>query len=339
MVYDVHAHTIPPGLVAALERDDNRSGVEVVQRDGARALRVAGGGGGPLRSDLVDVDARLASMDRNGIDVQFLSSWIGISGYTLPTQQGARWARMFNDALAEMVAAHPHRFRGLCNVPLQSPKEAAAELRHAVGRLGMVGVEIATTVDGRDLDDPALEPFWAAADDLRCLVLIHPDQTLPGRPQPRYFLNNLVGNAAETTIAVTHLLFAGVLERHADLRLVLVHGGGYLPYQAGRLDHGYRAASGRVAEHITQPPSQQLGRLYFDTVTHSAAVLRFLVDFAGPEHVVLGSDYPFEMGQPDPVGLVRSLAGLSEQERELILQGNVQRLLEDVRHSSGARQG
>jgi aminocarboxymuconate-semialdehyde decarboxylase len=332
MTYDVHAHAIPPGLVAALEEDAERSGVKVVERYGEQMLRIAGGGGGPLRADLVDVDARLAAMDRDGVDVQLVSSWIGVTGYRLPAEQGLRWARLFNEQLAAMVDAHAERFRGLCNVPLQAPERAADELRHAVQQLGMVGAEIATSVAGRELDDPGLEPFWAAAADLRCLVLIHPDQTLPGRPEPRYFLNNLVGNAAETTIAVAHLLLAGVLERHPDLRVVLVHGGGYLPYQAGRLDHGYRSVPREVARHVARPPSEQLRRLYFDTVTHSPAVLRFLLDFAGPDHVVLGSDYPFEMGQPDPVGLVRSLEGLTERERQLILEGNVQRLLDEVRH-------
>ena len=331
MTIDVHAHAIPAGLDAALMRDAERSGVAVEERDGVRFLRVAGGGG-PLRPDLVDVDARLAAMDRQGVDLQLVSGWIGVAGYTLPSAQGQRWARLFNETLAEMVAPHPQRLRGLCNVPLQAPDRAADELRRAVGSLGMVGAEIATTVAGRELDDPGLEPFWAAADELRCLVLLHPDQTLPGRPTPRYFLNNLMGNAAETTIAVGHLLFSGVLERHPDLRLVLVHGGGFLPYQAGRLDHGFRAAPGAVARHVRRPPSEQLRRLHFDTVTHSAAVLRFLVDFAGPERVVLGSDYPFEMGQPDPVGLVRAVDGLSEPQQQLILEGNARRLLGDVRH-------
>lgn len=331
MTIDVHAHGLPAALVETLERDGGRCGIEVVDRDGKRFLQVTGGGGGPLRNDFVDIDARLAAMDAARIDVQLFSAWIGVTGYTLPSDQGARWARLFNDSMAGLVAEHPDRLRGLAHVPLQSGAAAADELRHAVGTLGLVGVEIATSFDGRELDDPELEPFWTAAEELRCLVLIHPDQTLPGRPRPRHFLNNLVGNSAETTIAVAHLIFGGVLDRHPDLRIVLVHGGGYLPWQAGRLDHGYVAAPGRGESPLQRLPSEHLRTLYFDTVTHSADVLRFLIDFAGVDHVVLGSDYPFEMGQPDPVGHVEGLAELAPADRALILDGTVRRLLSEVR--------
>jgi aminocarboxymuconate-semialdehyde decarboxylase len=311
MVTDVHAHAIPPQVVDALPHPVR------------------------LRQPLLDVPARLRAMDEAGIDLQLVASWIGIVAYDLRPEQGRRWARLFNDALAEVVAAHPDRLRGLGMVPLQDPDGAVKELQRLVSA-GMAGVEIATTVNGAELDDPALEPFWAAAAELRCLVLLHPDLSLPGRPSPRYFLNNLVGNGAETTIAVAHLLFAGVLERHPDLRLVLVHGGGHLPYLAGRLDHGFAVAPQQTGTSTTQRPSEQLKRLHFDTVTHSHDVLRFLIHFAGPEHVVLGSDYPFEMGQPDPVGFVRSLPGLGPADQESILEGNARRLLEGIRCSSSA---
>ncbi len=336
MAIDVHAHGLPARLVETLEQDGGRCGVEVVHRDGNRFLRVAGGGGGPLRNDFIDVDARLAAMDTAGIAVQLMSTWVGVTGYTLPADQGARWARLFNESLAAFVADHPDRFGGLGHVPLQAPVAAADELRHAVQRLGLVGAEIATTVDGRELDDPDLEPFWAAAEELRCLILLHPDQRLPGRSEPRYFLNNLVGNAAETTIAVSHLVFGGVLDRHPELRMILVHGGGYLPWQAGRLDHGHEAVSERGVAALRRRPSEQLRTLYYDTVTHSSAALRFLIDFAGADHVVLGSDYPFEMGQPDPVGLVDGVAGLSSADRQRILDGTVQRLLSEVDHAGSA---
>src|SRR5665811_1807370 len=158
-------------------------------------------------------------------------------------------------------------------------------------------------------DSPALAPFWAAAEELRCIVVIHPDQVLPGREKPRYVLGNFVGNAAETTIAAAHLVFGGVLERHPDLRVCLVHGGGYAPYQAARMDHGYQAEPRLVDKRLSRTPSDYLRMLYYDTVTHSPEVMRFLLDFAGPEHVVLGSDYPFEMGEADPVGSIQRVPG------------------------------
>src|SRR5687767_2171910 len=196
----------------------------------------------------------------------------------------------------------------------------------------MVGVQIATTIAGAELDDPSPEPFWAAAEELRALVLIHPDQVLPGRPEARYVLSNFVGNAAETTIAAAHLVFGGVLERHPELRVCLVHGGGYAPYQAGRLDHGYSAEPRLKDKRLSRPPSAYLRGMYFDTVTHSPTVLRFLIDFVGAEHVLLGSDYPFEMGEADPVGSLVRVPGLQDGEQRSILAGNLERLLADVRH-------
>ena len=200
-------------------------------------------------------------------------------------------------------------------MPLQAPEAAAAELRHAVVELGMDGVEIATTVDGRDLDDPDLEPFWAAAEELRCLVLIHPYASLAGRGVSRYFLNNLVGNPAESTVALAHLVFGGVLERHPGLRVCMVHGGGFAPYQLGRWDHGFDRNARGAAANLTRPPSDWVRGVFHDTVLHSPASLRFLLDVVGADHVVLGSDYPFEMGDLDPVTTLDRVPGLTADER------------------------
>jgi aminocarboxymuconate-semialdehyde decarboxylase len=235
---------------------------------------------------------------------------------------------MFNETLAAVVAEHPDRFRGLATVPLQSPEQAAAELRHAVGTLGMVGAEIATTVDGVELDDPGLEPFWAAAEELRCVVVVHPYASLKGRNVKRYALGNLIGNPAESTVSVGHVIFGGVLERHPELRLVFVHGGGFAPYQVGRWDRGYAADFQGAAGNLTRSPSEWLRALYFDTVLHSPDSLRFLLDTVGVEHVVLGSDYPFVMGEPEPV---RALDALSDGDRQRILHGNLAALLDGVR--------
>lgn len=314
MTYDVHAHCVPPSLAAELETH-------------------LGATYESPRADLLDVGARLAAMDAAGVDVQVLSCWIGLTGYTLPAARGAHWARTFNEALAAMIAEHPRRFLGFAHAPLQAPELAAEELRYAVDDLGMVGAQVATTVAGADLDDDGLEPFWSAAAERRCLILVHPDQVLPGRPRPRYFLNNTVGNAAETTIAVAHLVCGGVLERHPGLRVCVVHGGGYLPYQAGRLDHGYAARPDLAGRRLSRPPSEYLRSLYYDTVTHSARALRFLIEFAGADHVVLGSDYPFEMGDADPVRGLGTVPLLTAEERRLILHDNLHGLLEGVRRA------
>jgi aminocarboxymuconate-semialdehyde decarboxylase len=333
MTYDVHAHVVPASLLDSLADDAGSCGVRLVDdQPGPPRIAVGDQRPGPVRADLLDTTTRLAAMDRAGVQAQLLSGWIALTGYELPAEQGVRWTRLFNEALAATVRTAPDRFHGLCTVPLQSGPEAAEELRYAVQQLGMVGAQIATTVAGRELDDPSFDPFWRAAEELRAIVVIHPDQVLPGRPEPRYVLSNFVGNAAETTIAASHLIFGGVLERYPDLRVCLVHGGGYAPYQAGRLDHGYEAEPRLVDKRLSRLPSAYLRSMYFDTVTHSPAVLRFLVDFVGAEQVVLGSDYPFEMGEADPVGSLTRVPGLSEREQELIRAGNMRRLLAEVRH-------
>lgn len=325
---DVHAHCMPVGLVEALQRDGDRYGIEIVTRDGKRTARIAGRvDAGPLRADFEDVDARIAAMDRAGVRTQILSSWIDLTAYALPVPEGARYARMFNELLAETAALHPERFLALGTAPLQSGAHAADELRHAVAHLGMVGIEIATTVDGRELDDPDLTPFWRTAEELGCLVLVHPYDSLAGRSLPRYFLRNLVGNPAESTIAVAHLVFGGVLERFPALRVCVVHGGGFLPYQAGRLDRGFAAVPKHTAGQLTRPPSEWIGRLYFDTVLHDPTLLAVLVDLVGADHVLLGSDYPFEMGDPDPVATIEAIPGLDDEQRALILGGNAERLV------------
>lgn len=330
--YDVHAHCAPTGLFDLLEKDGSRFGTELVDTDRGRAVRFAGGLTTPaLRPDYDDLDHRLGSMDAARVDVQLLSSWIDLTGYSLPTDIAIRYSRMFNELLAETVASHPDRFLGLCTVPMQDGEAAAAELRHAVTELGMVGVEIATTVDGGDLDDPDLEPFWAAAAELRCPLIIHPYAPLTGRGLNRYFLENMVARPAESTIAIAHLLFSGVMDRHPDLRPVMVHGGGFAPYQSGRMDQGFREVPHLVGDAIKTLPSELLRRVHFDTVLHDPAVLELLIRWAGAERVVIGSDYPFPMGDLTPVDTLDAVETLPDADRAAILGGNVERLLKDVR--------
>jgi aminocarboxymuconate-semialdehyde decarboxylase len=325
---DVHAHCVPSEVIDRIATEAGRFGIELMEHEGGQSFLIAGKvEAGPLRPDLVDMRRRIEVMDATGVDVQILSSWIDLTAYALPGPVGARYARMFNEALASTVASYPDRFRALCTVPLQSPAAAVDELRYAVSELDMVGVEIATTVAGRELDDPDLEPFWSAAEELACLVLLHPCASLAGRGVNRYFLGNLVGNPAESTIAVGHLVFGGVLERHPDLQLCAVHGGGFAPYQIGRWDHAFHRNARGAATHLTRPPSEWVSRLYHDTILHSSRSLRMLLDLVGPGQVVMGSDYPFEMGEPDPVGAIAQVPGLTEEERHMVLAGNLTRLL------------
>ncbi len=330
--YDVHAHCVPPGLFDQLRRGSSRYGAEVVERDGLVSIQFAGGPTTPaIRDDLVNIEHRIATMDAGRVDVQLISSWIDLTGYGLPSGAAVRYTRMFNEALAATVALHPDRLLGLCTVPLQDPPAAAAELRRSVTEAGFVGAEIATTIDGVDLDDPGLNPFWGAAAELGCPILIHPYLPLAGRDMSRYLLENLVGRASESTIAVAHLVFGGVLERFPGLALILVHGGGFVPWQAARWDRGYEAAPSKTAVNLTRKPTESLSNVYFDTVLHDPQVVGFLVDWAGADRVVLGSDFPFPMGDLTPVDTLDAVRSLSGSDRSAILHGNVERLVAGIR--------
>ena len=285
----------------------------------------------PFRPVLGDMEARVAAMDGAGVDVQFLSSWVDLTAYALDGEQGAAYSRRFNEILTAEAATHPDRLLALGTIPLQSPRHAAEELRHAVEDLGMAGAQIATTVDQTDLDQAGLDPFWEAAEALRCLVVIHPCNPLAGVDLSRNFLDNLVGRPAESSIAVAHLLFSGVLERYPGLVVCTVHGGGFVPYQLGRMQRGFDAVPHLSAKHISTAPTELARRLYYDTVLHDPRALAFLVERVGADRVLMGTDYPFEMGDHDPVATVEGIPGLTDQQRGLIVEGNVSRILEGMR--------
>lgn len=331
MNIDVHAHMVPASLAGRLAGGGAGHAVTSRVESGRLHLTVGERPELRVRDDLVDVAARVAAMDRAGLDVQLLSAWIPLTAYHLPSPEGAAWSRLFNESLADTVSTHPDRFRAMATVPLQDGVAAAGELSYAVRELNMVGVQIAPNVNGGGLEE-GLDEFWEAAERLRCVVLIHPDQESGIQPKPPFMLSNFVGNAAETTVAASRLVLGGVLERHPDLKICLVHGGGYVPTQAPRLDHGYEHEPRLADRRIDRPPSHYLRQMYYDTVTHSPEVLRYLVDFAGHEQVLLGTDYPFEMGETDPVGLLQRVSGLTDSQRADMRGGTLARLLGEVRH-------
>lgn len=280
-----------------------------------------------LVQKLTDPAERLEDMDEMGVDLQVVSVAPPQYYYWADPPLGRRLARMQNEHLATMVAAHPARFAGLATVPLQDVDAAVAELDFAVSELGLSGVEICTNVNGVDLDDRRFRAFFAAVADLDVVMLVHPHGFTDGRRLVEYYLNNVIGNPLETTIALSRLIHAGVLEEFPNLKLCAAHGGGYLPFYASRMDHAWEQRP-EARHHIPdRPPGSYLRRVYVDCLVYDEAHLAFLASQLGPDHIVVGTDYPYDMGHYDPVGLVEKTASLSPDDRHAILGGTAARLL------------
>jgi len=307
MIVDVHAHYVPPDSLKMASEIGACHGLEIGKND--RGRTVVTRGGKPFLTELTaefsDLDLRLSIMDRQCVDMQVLSPASSYFFYWMPIDGAREYARWLNDQLAQAVAKYPRRLIALGTAPLQDGEQAAAELERAMTRLGLRGLEIASNVNGRYLDDPAFDPFWEAAQALGALLFVHPNQVIGADRMRDHNLANLIGNPTDTSLTFAKLIFGGVLERYPKLRFLLAHGGGFLPYTWGRLERGYRIQNPATAK-ISQPPSEYVKLLYFDTITHSRMALEYLIANFGAEHVLLGSDYPYDMGDPDPVASLRA---------------------------------
>ncbi len=273
----------------------------------------------------VDGRARVADMDLQGIDVQVLSVVPPQYFYWLDDTVGPRVASIQNDRIAEMVSERPDRFAGVANLPMDHPQAAARELRRAHLDLGMNGFEINADVNGADLDDLRFDPVWATACEFDLLAILHPHGWTEPSRMDDYYLINVVCMPLASTVAVSRMILGGVFERFPALKLLVVHGGGYLPFYFGRTDHAYRVRP-ETRRKIPDLPSTYLRKLYFDTTVFRPSEVEYLVGEFGAEHVLLGTDYPFDMGPTDPLGFMAE-AQLTEAERGLILGANAARLL------------
>jgi aminocarboxymuconate-semialdehyde decarboxylase len=254
---------------------------------------------------MTDITLASADLHRMGVTHALYSSPPFTILNELSPDVGAAWSAIFNNALADTIAGHAGAY-GLAMVPLQDPPAAAAELRRAVASLGFRGAEIPSNINGVELDDPHLDPFYAAAQDLDAPILIHPHYVAGANRMKEYYLRNLVGNPLDTTLAACRLVMGGVFDRFPGLKFCLSHAGGYFLAGLGRLDHGWRVNAG-ARSRCARPPSAYLPNLYFDTIAHSAPWLRYVVEQAGVDHVLLGTDLPFDMGDEDPVATVTGL--------------------------------
>lgn len=317
---DIHAHHVGQPLVERINAEGGKYDVKIVKgEDGTTRISVGGRlTGMPLIPPLNDEAARLKWMDEAGIDVQLLAGWMDLAGYHLPAEAGQWLARAQNETLAEMAARRPDRYAAAAAVPLQDANAAADELRHAVQKLGHRAVQIGARVEEEGLDAPQYDAFWSAAQELNVPVIIHPaDLAVPPRIR-RLFLHILVGNPSETTFAAAALLLGGVFDRFPKLRVLLVHGGGCVPYQFGRIDRGRVTAPPFAKGSVKNPLGQYANNLYYDTVLHDDEAFRYLIERVGAGQVALGSDYPFPLRDPDPVKFINKNNDLNDSAKRAV---------------------
>ncbi|MPZ73108.1 MAG: amidohydrolase family protein [Nitriliruptorales bacterium] len=330
-VTDLHAHIIVADSLRAMHDAHPEVGPELLEEEDGYYLRYPGRERlGPMPPQMFDVDARISEMDRQRVDVQILAVPPPQFHYHVPTEPGVDFARMQNDGMISTAQKHPDRFQVFATLPLQDIDASLAEIERVAANPVVRGVELGSNVNGANLDHGSLEPLWTELEDRDLPAWFHPDQrSIAGADRIRsYYLQNFIGIPLESTIAIASLIFGGVPKRHPDLRFGFVHGGGFAPYQVGRFDHGWGCRPEPKA-NIDVPPSEYFHELYFDSLTHDALSLEMLGRRVGWDHVVLGSDYPFDMANTDPVTAVEVL-GLPEEDLRAVLEDNAERFLRPV---------
>jgi aminocarboxymuconate-semialdehyde decarboxylase len=319
MIVDVHSHATPRSVVEAIEREPARFGATVADGLVFNGRKLAASALDPQRSD---VDRRLADMDAIGIDVQVLSPTPAFLATYHDDGWAAEIAAVMNAGIAAM-AAESERFWAIGQLPLQSAERSLREIDHVM-ELGLPGVMVVSNAESATLDDASLEPVWARLDELALTVFVHP--TNP-KPQPRleeFHLTNLLGNPFDTSIALGRLILSGVLVRYPRIRFYFAHGGGFIPYQFGRIDHAYRVRAD-TSSKIDVLPSSLLAGVWFDTITHAEASLRYLIETMGDTNVVVGTDYPADMADERIASTLAGL-GIEPSARARVEHENAERL-------------
>ena len=320
---DLHTHLLPESWPDLHAKYGEGEWVRIEQvRTGCARLMIDDECFRQVQASCWDPEVRLADCDRSGVSVQVLSTVPVMFSYGQKPEHALELARVLNDHIAGVCARWPDRFVGLGTVPMQSPELAVKELERCVGDLGLAGIEIGTHVNGWNLDEPALFPFFEAAAELGASVFVHPWEMLGRDRMSRYWMPWLVGMPAETALAICSVLFGGLLERLPKLRLAFAHGGGAFAFTLGRIEHGFQVRPDLCAVNKTPSPSAQLGRFWVDSLVHDARALRYLIDVMGTQRICLGSDYPFPLGEEHPGRLIETLPGLSDAARDRLLAGS-----------------
>ena len=326
LTVDMHAHVVIPAAseIAAPHLNTATIPLDHFSTPETKALQAKQAA--DIRDGIRDSDARFKVMDDMGVDMQLICPAPPQIWYTIPAEIAVQTNHVINDGIAAYIGKHSDRLVALGGVPMQDGHEAAKELERCIKQLGFKGAEVLTNVGGKELSDPAFAPFWKKAEELGALVLIHPNGFTHADRFTRFYFNNVIGNPLDTTVALHYLIFDGVLERHPNLKILAVHGGGYLGAYSGRIDHAWGARSDSHGT-LPKPPGHYLRKnVYFDTVVFTPIQLEALVKTFGADHVVMGTDYPFDRADFDPVEHVVS-TGFDATTTAALVGGNAKKLL------------
>ena len=323
---DVHAHWFPPEWLDLIEAEGAADGAKVgVNKKGWKTLTTPGAVlVQNFQPDMVDLEIMIAEMDKAAIDVRVFSLTNPMVYWASP-EFGLKMSRVFNDACAAAHLKHPTRFLGTIMLPMQSPELAVQELERAAKLPGMCSVYMAMHVNGLNLDQKSYWPVYEKIEALGLPLSLHPVNPCGVERMKVFHMRNLIGNPHEAAIAAASLIFGGVLDDFPKMQVVLPHAGGSFPWLIGRYDNG--VATRHELDHMKQPASAYLRRFYYDTISHSPQILRFLMEMVGADRIVIGSDYNFDAGYPRPVEFVDTIPALTKPEREQILTQNAMEVL------------
>ena len=324
---DIHHHYVPNEMLTEARRHGKALGVELLEgKNGSVGFSFNGSPRHELPPGLTDVDQRLAAMEKGKVAMAALDPNTNSVGYSLKGEQGESWCRLYNQSVKELVKNHPERFTAMAAVPMQEPARAAKVLERAVRDLNFRGGYIGTNVNGDYYGTEEFYPFWAKAEELDVLVVMQPDTPAGTELMGAYGLRLVCGNPADTTLSLGFLIGSGVFDRFPNLKLCTFHGGGFFPYHLGRFDHEFATGSGPRSPQCSLPPSAYLKNLYFDTLVYDVDTLEYLKKKVGGERLMLGTDYPYALGDFMGVEKIEAL-DCSEAEKDAILAGNARRLL------------
>ena len=323
---DLHCHVHTPAADTIAKQTAMPARDPLVQHGSQRSADRQKALRHELDAKLTSIEQRLSDMNKMGIDVQAISTSPSQYFYRIEPELGRQTSRVINERLAEIVTLHPQRFVALATVPMQEPEFAVQELEYGMKELGFRGMEIGTNIRKAELSDPRFNTLWAKAEALGAVIFLHPSGYTDTSRLKEHFLTNVIGNPLDTTLALAHIVYGGVLERYPKLKFVAAHGGGYMGHYPARMDHAYKVRP-ECHDHISRPPSYYMKKIYYDTMVFGEPQLEHLVKLWGEGHVVIGTDYPYDMGYYKPVEFIERTKSLTRKQKDAILGGNAAKLL------------